>query len=459
MAKTYKKYIKFYLPKLVFDHFHYKLGADEPTFRYDINIFYSILNELSEIKYPKDHESKKGYQPMYSVWLKQRYGNEYALYMQFLLNHSIIYSDNSYKEGKCTYYKINESYTYINRLESDYYKNSHIPYSFPDKGIYRLITIDNKGVQGISNLGKYMDVVEISIDTKSKVGSKIIRGFNREQDRIKKGPDHIKKMQKHYKENLKIDDERAMKYIHEQLGLNLGEANGDQELITKAQNAFHQRIRSVIEIRDGKLRFSRNGTNKRIDTNLTNMAADLRKFIVGYDQLSYLDLCNSQPVLLNILLKRHKGTNRRLDVELIQYEELTLSGQWYEQLAGMYSSDRDTAKQIWMLLAYSRTKQVPGIKRVFKNKFPEIQKIINRYKKVNYENFAVELQSIESGVFVDQIYNELVEIGILPYGMHDGLLVPKDKKEETYQIMARVLESKLGKIPVIKVDDEKRIPK
>jgi hypothetical protein len=49
-----------------------------------------------------------------------------------------------------------------------------------------------------------------------------------------------------------------------------------------------------------------------------------------------------------------------------------------------------------------------------------------------------------------------VEKNIIPYSLHDGLLVPKDREDETYEIMASILARNLGKVPVIAINGVKR---
>jgi hypothetical protein len=318
---------------------------------------------------------------------------------------------------------------------------------------------------------KNLEIVEIKINIKSKVGKYITKVYNMENDRIKHSSPHIITMKKYYMDNLQIDIENAKNHCINKYENDLLLANGDIDLINRAQNAFNQRSISILQIGDKssskRLRFERGKKNKRIDTNLTNMATDLRPFIIGYDQMSYLDLSNSQPVLFNIMLKEYKPkANDKLLKEMELYENITLSGRWYEYLAKLFDIERDDAKQLWMEMAYSKNRYFKdsgtvihrGGKKVFAKAFPELIRVIEKEKKNYHADFSVGLQRIESNIFVDHICKELVEVGIMPYGMHDGILVPKEKEEETYQIMAKILKEHLGKVPVIAINEIKRYP-
>jgi hypothetical protein len=162
----------------------------------------------------------------------------------------------------------------------------------------------------MSSLAGAREVLEASgfvpkISKDSKVGRYITNEHKRELDRLKHYPPHLKSMAKHFKVNLKIDYNAAMEYVKQLWEIEIEKAGDKKDTLIKVENKILHRIRSIEELKDGKgnLRFHRNKTNRRIDTNLTNMGKDLRPFLIGYDNLSYLDLCNSQPVLFNIILK------------------------------------------------------------------------------------------------------------------------------------------------------------
>jgi hypothetical protein len=207
------------------------------------------------------------------------------------------------------------------------------------------------------------------------------------------------------------------------------------------------------------LRFNRTSTNGRLDTNLTNLAKDLRPFLEGYDNLTYLDLCNSQPVLFNILLNNHYIDKKpALKKEIDVYHHHTLTGNWYEFLIELYKVNREDAKEIWMTIAYSENSDGKKLKKKFSTQFPEIAKLIERKKEKNHNQFAIALQKVESTIFIDEICKVLVEHDIIPYTIHDGLLVPKETEAKAYIIMAEVLKKHLGGIPVISINDKKVYP-
>ena len=100
----YKKY----LPRLVFDYLHYKLTNNPPSIpKLDVDIFYSILSDLSDIRFANSYEDDNEFIPMASTYLKVKYGNSYASYTHYLINNSIV-CRTPYSNDRCDYYKLVE---------------------------------------------------------------------------------------------------------------------------------------------------------------------------------------------------------------------------------------------------------------------------------------------------------------------------------------------------------------
>ena len=267
---------------------------------------------------------------------------------------------------------------------------------------------------------------------------------------------------------MKIRYDEAMENTLKKYKIEIEHTKDETEL-NKAYKRYTSRIMSINDINGGtlnkSLRFKRNPTNNRLDTNLTNMASDLRPFIVGYDNMAYLDLSNSQPVLFNIILASYRNnTSEAVKTELDRYLKLTTSGKWYEELIRVYKikhsvdgemtfkEARDLTKKIWMLIAYSKNNQLHGLKNDFAEEYPFIASVINKIKSKGYKQFSIGLQKIESYMFIDRISRELVKNGVIPFTIHDGLLVPKEHKEMTHKIMIDILTSEIGHTPTIKVE-------
>ena len=413
-----------------------------PEFEYDINKFYSIINDLANIKFHNAYIDDNGYLPMSSKLLIAKYGNNYKNYIHYLIIHSVISSSGYYSNNVCKYYKLVYHKLYLDILNNEWYTTS---YCIIDNTTNTFKTDVNKGYITNPKSVKENQIVVIEIPISYGIGKYIVDNYNKELNTIKHYNGYLKKMAYHFKDNIGINYDKAIQHTEELYRKDTLNAGNDNDLIDRSRNQYLYRLRSILAINEGKkgklLRFERNNNNKRIDTNLTNLSSDLRQFINGYDTMSYYDLSNSQPVLFNLILKEHYNPNNpKLNAEIDRYAEITLNGNWYEFLMDLFKIDRDSAK------------------KVFASKFPEISKVIRNYKKDNHANFAIELQRIESKIFIDEICKELVAMDIIPYTLHDGLIVPKTKEKEVYSVMCSVLEKNLGKVPVISLNGNKIYP-
>lgn len=468
MSVKYTKYRSFLLPKEVVEVLfltahHIPLQDNKES---EIIIGLSVINDILS----KSNQDRKldDYPlhciPMDSRFLQSKYGYDYDNYIEWLIIHNVIWKDYYY-EGRTTYYYLQLNETYLSKINF----------------LCRENDIPVESIRGVIDTYCLRDSIEISLETHTikgidvsqknrifnswykikvpitKTNKKFLtRDYESDSTYINNAPKHIKKMGSHYRKGLKIQYEEAIEHSENRYLNELSEAKNDKEELC-AFKRYSSRISSVNAIHNGSLnktlRFKRNDTNKRLDTNLTNMASDLRPFIVGYENMSYLDLSNSQPVLFNILLQSYrKNASEALLKEIDDYFSITTSGKWYEWLQGLYGLTRNECKEIWMKIAYSKNHHNKEVKQIFQKEFPLVYSIIAQIKKEKHADFAIELQKIESKIFIDEICKELVNNSIMPYTMHDGLLVQIEHEMETLNIMQSILKDRLGAIPLIKVE-------
>ncbi len=472
MSTKYKKFRSFLLPKEIVDLLFLSahvtpLSNNKES---EIVVGFAFVNDiLSKSNQKRKHEDYPfHFNPMASTYLKVKYGNNYKDYSNWLVLNKIIWGDN-YHEGKATSYYLHAINAYLD-FNTRLLKENDIKSEVEIKEIIDTYCVRNNieitlethainGIEGNQKNGIYNKWYRIKVLITKTNRKFLTRDYEDDATYINNAPIHLKKMGGYYKKNLKIDYEGSMKHSINRYNMELEASKTKQEKVS-AHKRYSSRISSINSIYNGSLnkslRFKRNDTNRRLDTNLTNMASDLRKFIIGYENMSYLDLSNSQPVLFNIILKSYLDTaSDELKKEIGWYSEITLSGQWYECLQRMYGLSRDECKKIWMQIAYSENDHYLNEKKVFKTGFPEIYSLIEKIKEVNYEQFAIQLQLTESKIFIDEICRELVNEGIIPYTMHDGLLVSIEFEQKTLEIMSSILKGHLGAIPKIKVENFK----
>jgi hypothetical protein len=477
----YTKYRTFCLPKEMVDllFLSAKILPIENNTESEIIVGLTVLNDI--LSKSNQNRNLIDYPfhciPMDSRYLKIKYGNDYNTYITWLIINNVIWHDH-YFEGRATHYYLQSNEVYIQKINNllkindDKIEDVLYTYCLRDNIQITLESADAKGINAALKNRIYDKWYKIKVPITKTNKKFLTKDYEADSVTINNAPKHIKKMGSHYRMNLAIHNEEAIAHSEEQYLKELGEAKTEEDE-SRAFKRYSSRISSINNIHNGRhnktLRYKRNATNKRLDTNLTNMASDLRPFIIGYENMSYLDLSNSQPVLFNILLRKYrKNATEEVLTELDKYLEATTSGQWYEELIRVFditkygnpetttfADARDTAKKTWMLLAYSKNTDLKGLKDKFAEDYPFVSSVMKSIKKERYEQFAISLQIIESEIFIDKICRILVNEGIIPYTLHDGLLVPNEFERRTFDVMSEVLLNEIGVVPQIKIESYK----
>jgi len=289
-----------------------------------------------------------------------------------------------------------------------------------------------------------------------------------EEERLNKAATkpHLRKMSNQFN-GLDYDYEGAYKYI--------------DELSDKTDQSSY--IRMIDNLKDRRY-FKRNTTNFRLDTNLTGMLAGLRQFIKG--NYCHIDLSNSQPFLLAMLLKaitednsavlsvskmdfrKAFGSRVILDVStMLDLEELKRFSARAAQgtLYNLYINsqvDRKESKDNFFKVLYSRnltyTKDGKAVavfgkeKKIFAYKYPSIAKALMLLKRKDHRNLSIYMQRLESFIFIDNIAKELVEEGIIPLTVHDSVIIKNEDSGKAQQIIKTAFIRYFGEEPNLKVD-------
>ncbi|MCB0401695.1 MAG: hypothetical protein KDD41_06395 [Flavobacteriales bacterium] len=362
-------------------------------------------------------------------------------YIKYLEKVKILLSDNIYQVGKKSkYYKINE----------DYLKGLH---------------------------------TQIEIEPKTRLHTKITEDIRRKRAHYSRLEPHLSVMQK---ELLKLDFDYtgALKWINEN-------AKGEVKKMSY--------INSIQALKDKRFRyFKRNNKNKRLDTNITNLKGELKQFIKG--DHTVIDVCNSQPFLLAILIENIINNNRDTYCCYLQEETIVktfgikrikrisifnqneekqdlvnfsmfynsvLNGSLYEDFIAHYGNgvNRKDVKIILFKVLFSSNKKQNLIpfkdeKNVFKSVYPFIYDCIYNFKKDDKKNnlLPIYLQRLESYLFIDCIAKELVQNGIVPLTVHDSVIIPTKYKEKALDIIKGVVLKELGVMPSFNIESLKPLP-
>jgi hypothetical protein len=428
------------IPALFIQALDNHLKANQPRFKYDVIYFYYIVHYilLEQIKNRNRNENEDGqYVPVNRVFLKSVTVSNIFDYIKYLRNGKFIISDNHYIIGKKSNgYSINPIYL---------------------KGI---------------------DKIEVKGDC--KLFNKIIKNQRRKRAHYNRFEAFLKCM---YDEFMKVD---------------LDYQKAEEWILCQPdevkQNAY---MIALSLLKDKRLRyFDRNKTNNRLDTNLTNLKKELRKFIIG-DYVN-IDLKNSQPFFLSMLLKSiiiqgnkqqgplcclfhysilvksfgikslqaiskiHHFKEKPFLVNLRAFNKSVINGTLYNDFIKSYPKgiSRDNVKIIMFKVLFSNNKIkdkykdfIPWEKdkEVFASVYPFIYESIKILKSKGHAILPVFLQKVESYIFIDCIAKELVRAGIVPLTVHDSVIVKAEHKERTIEIINKIFMENFNVIPTLDI--------
>lgn len=268
-------------------------------------------------------------------------------------------------------------------------------------------------------------------------------------------------------------------------------ADGWQELVNSFKDdtdVYNSVFASAMRIVNGDIFYSRDATERRFHSNVTNMKRELRPYLrVDGKPLTNIDIKNSQPYLSTIILtypSKVAGLVKNIafsmllqtlkvsqneDVKL--YIKLVADGVFYEYLMKEFNLNRDETKiQVLRILFAPNRLPKNGTNRkcrlIFKSNFPTVHRIFSKVrgrdqgtKFENSNRFAILLATIESYLMLDvvlkRIYKELP--GTIAITIHDSIMtgILTNDVEAVRKIMSDELTNFVGFCPKIKIEDFK----
>lgn len=289
-------------------------------------------------------------------------------------------------------------------------------------------------------------------------------------------------------DGVEVDFEGAMQYLKEEYDKDV--RSGDVLFPDIRLNA---RIFPIQQLhRKNKLFFADN-TAGRLHTYLTQLKSELRKYVKYKGKVLFsIDLCNSQPYLLQSLLdkdlfiqnemeKRIAGAsslNRNLNVlgiieklshkdDVKKFREIVSNGNFYEEFAAILlengdlqdvSEDdmRDIVKEITFSTIFSKNNAIRynDAIRLFKKNFPNVYEIISEIKRNYHPTLAVILQNLEADLFLNKCCKIISENrpDIPLFTLHDSIITTEENIEYVESIILQVLTESIGVKPKLKIE-------
>jgi hypothetical protein len=419
-----------YLPNMLIDELDNYLKRNPPKFKIHKVYFYFIVHHLiiRQIQY-----SKEEYFSIDKKYLRSVTCNNIDRYIKILENGEFIISDKKYTRGiKSLQYKINEVF-----------------------------------IKGVN---------EFTLETESKFGKRLVKDIYKKKAHYNRLEPHLRLMRAELMKMM-FDYNNAYRWAE-------NNSNGVKKL---------SYLTSISQIENKLYRyFKRNSTNRRLDTNLTNLKSELRQFIIG-DYVS-IDIKNSQPFLLGILIdniinnrdtlcsylsQEHytktfgiKGIKRVLLIHQNQektdmvkfriFYDSVLNGTLYDDLVSRYTGQttRNAVKDIMFKVLFSKNvcyskynKFIPyeDEKKVFTSVYSFVGEVVKALKVKDHSTLPIYLQRFESFLFIDCIAKGLVNNGIIPFTIHDSVIVKSKDKKKTIDIMDEIFMKQIGVIPSYKI--------
>jgi hypothetical protein len=345
---------------------------------------------------------------------------DYYVYIDYLIENSIIHCDGIFSKeaGKALGYKFDDSY------------------------ISKLITIEVK---------------------KPTTAKKIIKNRNDRNNFVNQDL-HI--YREHFLNTFKIDYDKSIEYLNKWFDNSISNTNLNSSYVAgfldkeyiKILNKYNHIFLSLSAINDGDLFFRKNDTNNRIDTNLTSLKSEYKQFIVSQEPLYQIDIINSQPFILSLLLNSSYVAGFLDKKELEKYTDWTGSGLFYELFEKTYKENtgkilnRKQIKDMMFCIFYSKNISYKKEKEIFTSIFPSISKWISEQKEDNHNQFAITLQKIESKICIEIICKELDKQNIKYYTIHDAWLVNKEDIQKTQKIIMSNFYKYFNRRPEMKIE-------
>jgi hypothetical protein len=271
-------------------------------------------------------------------------------------------------------------------------------------------------------------------------------------------------------------------------------ADGWQELVESFKedtNQYNAILASAMRIVNGDIFYSRDATERRFHSNVTNMKRELRQYLrVNGKPLTNIDIKNSQPYLSTIILTypaKVAGLAKNIALSMLlqtlkvstnedvkKYIKLVADGQFYEYLIKEFASEgmtltrNETKIQVLRVLFAPNRLPKDDINRkcrlIFRNRFPTVHRIFSKVrgrdqgtKFENSNRFSILLATIESylvlDVIVRRIHKKLPDT--IAITIHDSIMtgILTDDVETVRKIMSDELTSFVGFSPKIEIED------
>ena len=293
---------------------------------------------------------------------------------------------------------------------------------------------------------------------------------------------------------LEIDIKGATNYLMEEYRRDL-----ENPEILYPHLRLNSRLYPIEKLyRDNQKLFFVDKTAGRLHTFITQLKSDLRKFIkFNGKTLCAVDICNSQPYLLQTLLCKNiyeRNTmmdriiqahplmepdssiiimlgvlinNMAKEPDVLQFKDIVSSGRFYEEFGKILKENgeipnipdnevKSAAKEITFSTLFSKNSSIRFVKSIqlFRQQFPNVYELIKYIKEGNHPTLAVVLQNLEADLVLHKTCKLISESNpeIPLFTLHDSIITTEENVEFVREKMVEVLTQFIGLAPTLKIE-------
>lgn len=398
-----------------------------------------------------EHGDLVSFTPKPQKYIIKSFDNSYHLWLYELLNnHIVIRSDYySHEEGICYDYKVFPSF-FLEDSSSTLciYKSCKPLISLGYKDIVKGINLETNTLYNwfADDMDSFVtDYNKLESILKDKLDNLSINQFEVDYQIQAKSVQltitHSKKTKSFYTSTtnaIAMAHKQGKSLINDEGKYKIDTIEGFIQKKRQAINFYYQN--SITRLKNKNYTASRNETNNRLDTNLTNMSSLLVDEICLQNNLMQLDLASSQFCLFSNHLTHKLATD-----DFIRFKTLSSSGNLYasiQQELGLKSVKE--AKNAMFEILFSARNNKTLFKSKLKEVFPSVVAWIDEYKKAHGDNqFSIMLQQIESDLFIDRILKRVKKLKYFCLTKHDSLIIRRSDYEAILSIVKEEFE-KIG---------------
>jgi len=207
---------------------------------------------------------------------------------------------------------------------------------------------------------------------------------------------------------------------------------------------YSDQLRAVVEM---PIVYEVDDFGRRVHTPMSNLKKELRSLLRLDDEpLAEIDISNSQPLFLAILLKER-------GIMAPEFERICVQGLLYNTLADLQDLPRQVAKDEFMMGFFAKNRYSNRTWKLFRERFPEVHRWVREVKAKDYKALCRLLQRRESKFIIHTCCDRLRRMDkTLPVlTIHDSILCRERNAELVKQVMDEEFKS-LAVAPMLTIE-------